>query len=80
VLRRLEAVSFFLVMMPAVVRERALVCFLSEQPLVQAGSHRYSSVTDEWPGLTLPRGWWRWTIALGAMQRFSLLLERVAAP
>jgi len=57
VLRKLEALSFFLAMMLAVVLEGAVVYWLCGHSLVHAAPDGSLNVVREWTGFALPQGW-----------------------
>jgi hypothetical protein len=54
VLRRIEAVVFFLAMMLAVVLEGGIVYWLSQHPASQGASF---GLTGQWTGAALPQAW-----------------------
>ena len=56
-LRKLEALTFFLAMMLAVILEGAVVYWLFGHSLVHATPDGSLNVVREWTGFALPQGW-----------------------
>jgi uncharacterized membrane protein len=54
VLRKIEAIVFFLAMLLAVVLEGGIVYWLCRHPAGQGGSF---GITGQWTGVSLPQAW-----------------------